>query len=241
MKLGENLEIALSVNDLETSLAFYKQLGYSQFSDPFAEPHPWLVLSDGDIHLGLHQYEQPSPALVYFSNQFKQVVDYLRRRDIPLIDKMEMEGQLISVAFRDPNGQHIGVVDLMGAQIPVPPIEHSTHMGKFGEFSIPTRDLQVSLEFWRQFGFEASEYSDPYPWGILRDGVITIGLHQSTEPDFNESTITYFDPAMHKRVHDLQDRGIALWFGESDEDGSIRNAGIRSPDGQRFYLFEGEI
>ena len=235
MKLGESLEVALAVKDLPVSLAFYKTLGFSQFGEPYSEPHPWIVLSDGDVHLGLHQYDRPSPILMYFSNRFSETLEQVQSLGIDFAERIEVEGRLVMAAFDDPNGQRIGLADLMGAKIEMPAVEGLLPIGAFGEYSIPTADRDVSVDFYRKLGFEGQVYDGPYPWAILQDGLITIGLHQT--PDFKRPTITYFANDMAERIAWVQEQGIELTFLHQDEGGVENQAGIASPDGQPFFLF----
>src|SRR5579875_2139452 len=53
--LGQFLELALPTHDIAASVQFYERLGFSQRLTGDAWPHPYGVLGDGRIHLGLHQ------------------------------------------------------------------------------------------------------------------------------------------------------------------------------------------
>ena len=70
---------------------------------------------------------------------------------------------------------------------------------------------------------------DPYPWGILSDEMIVLGLHQTDE--FKGPCITYFEPDMGKRIEALKGKGL-----EIDENGILVG-----PAGETLFLFTGEL
>ena len=53
--LGRFLEFSLATPDIQASLEFYTKLGFSQAEVGEAWPHPYAVVTDGRICLGLHQ------------------------------------------------------------------------------------------------------------------------------------------------------------------------------------------
>src|SRR6185437_9836647 len=53
--LGQFLELAIPTHDIAASVQFYERLGFTQRLTGDAWPHPYGVLGDGRIHLGLHQ------------------------------------------------------------------------------------------------------------------------------------------------------------------------------------------
>ena len=55
----------------------------------------------------------------------------------------------------------------------------ATTFGKFLEFSVPTPDIQASLNFYCELGFCELSVRDvrDYHYGVVTDGRIAIGLH----------------------------------------------------------------
>ncbi len=66
MSLGRFLEISLATADVAESLAFYEALGFVQASVGEAWPHPYAVVTDGRLCLGLHglDFDGPLPTWV---------------------------------------------------------------------------------------------------------------------------------------------------------------------------------
>ena len=57
--LGRFLEYSIATPDIRASLEFYAKLGFSQAEVGEAWPHPYAVVTDGRICLGLHQHSRP--------------------------------------------------------------------------------------------------------------------------------------------------------------------------------------
>ena len=63
--LGRFLEFSLAAPDVQASLDFYLSLGFSSAEVGDAWPHPYAVVTDGRICLGLHQEPIPAPSLTF--------------------------------------------------------------------------------------------------------------------------------------------------------------------------------
>jgi len=62
---GHFLELSLTTADIAASVQFYERLGFSQLTTGDTWTHPYGVLSDGRICLGLHQRRAP-PSMLSF-------------------------------------------------------------------------------------------------------------------------------------------------------------------------------
>ena len=63
--LGRFHEISVETGDIAESVAFYERLGFSQCGTTDTWQHPYGVMTDGKLFLGLHQFKFPSPAISY--------------------------------------------------------------------------------------------------------------------------------------------------------------------------------
>ena len=104
--------------------------------------------------------------------------------------------------------------------------------GVFGEFAIPVTDLNRSVAFWKKLGFTTSaEMKEPYPLAIMTDGLMIIGLHQTTE--FNFPAITYFGINTEKRIADLKAKGLQPF----KEFGGKGHFMLDTWEGQHMFIF----
>jgi catechol 2,3-dioxygenase-like lactoylglutathione lyase family enzyme len=145
--------------------------------------------------------------------------------------------------LKTPEGLHI-MLSPFDSRVPMPEGTPTTRTplsrcGTFGEYAIPTSDLQASRAFWERLGFQTLHSADePEPFAILSDDLIVIGLHQTS--DFSEPHITYFAPDMAERIQTFQTEGLPITPLPA-EDGSVVNATLEGPGGERFFLFQGSL
>ncbi len=81
-KCGLFGEFAEPVANLETSMAFWQQLGFKVLSK-YASPQPWAILSDGLTVVGLHQTTEFAAATItFFAKDMKDKIDALKREGL---------------------------------------------------------------------------------------------------------------------------------------------------------------
>ncbi|MCK6626148.1 MAG: response regulator [Anaerolineae bacterium] len=252
-KLGNKVEMSLAVADLSESLSFYEKLGLKKV-DEGEKPYPWAVVSDGRFYLGLHQQMFSSPTLSYFTlHGLSERMDHLPKLGVKLDNVQKLapvQGmqnnellyglKFITAEFKSPEGQRV-LLAHRSSNVETTPSGRKFYTKYDGstELSLPTQDLNAALAYWRQLGFECvTEGDQPYPWAILSDGLIRLGLHQT--PKLTQPTLTYFAPNMPERLKRMRRRGITFVAERKDKKGRRVGAVVESPDGQRFFFFTGE-
>lgn len=90
--------------------------------------------------------------------------------------------------------------------------------GRFLEFSIATRDIRTSVQFYEDLGFHQLLTGDiwQHRYGVLTDGRLVIGLHERRGADFS---ITFVQPDLATHVPAWRAAGFELLFtrlGEAD-------------------------
>lgn len=111
-----------------------------------------------------------------------------------------------------------------------------TTAGHFLELSIPTGDIQASLDFYRRLGFAEIETGEirSYYYAVVTDGKIAIGLHGSGP---EEPAIAFVRQNLAGHVHDLEEAGINLIFQELGFE-RFHEVGFYSPDGHLVRMME---
>jgi len=236
VKLGNYLELTLSVKDRVAAVEYYEKLGFKRLDG--------TCLTDGSINLRVMEGRFASPSLSYYGSDVQGIKSLFskvkkKKNDDPAA------APSTSGEFKDPSGTRI-TITVAPSKLAMPagtPTQRTpiSLCGKFGELTIPCENLAKSVFFWGLLGFEPLNKADiPYPYAMLSDGYIVIGLHQS---DFYDDIyFTYFADDMPERIQRLRDVGIdVLDMVTANKGDTSTNAGFVSPDGQKFFLFKGAI
>ena len=229
MQLGTYAELKLATKALTASIDFFAMLGFRKLGDD--------VITDGSINIRLAEERFASPTLSYAGSDMSAILS--------LTNPRKQKGQPDTMThgeFTSPNNLRVTITsEKSKVRMPVgTPTKRKpiSKLGEFGEFTIPVKDVAKAVLFWAKVGFEPLHIAKiPYPYAILSDGLIVVGLHQTY--DIPNPTITYFAQDMGKRINEVEQNGISIQSLSGNAD-TIENATFTSPDGQRFFLFKGD-
>ena len=109
-------------------------------------------------------------------------------------------------------------------------------LGKFHEISIETADIAASVGFYERLGFSHCGTTDtwPYPYGVMTDGRLYVGLHQFKFPS---PTITYVHPGVAHHVHVVEKLGVDIAWKRLGDD-AFNEFGFLDPSGQTVRVQE---
>lgn len=241
--LGKPFGILINVSDVAASSAFYRQFGFKPQGEVSSES---AVLTDGALTFYLFKRDFVSPVgrkeLLFSHLAPEAVVQVLKEAGVEYNAASEHPLFGVTLTFRDPNGHTIRIVP---SDKPLMDVESEVPAGKFGEYSIPTKDFAASKEFWTKLGFASTmESEQPYPWGMFVDGPFQIGLHQTNEndptvyPHFKNAAPTYFTGDMDKRIAKFKAEGASfVSLSPGGEDKPEANGIAIDPDGEPLFLF----
>lgn len=203
--LGRFLEISVRSSDIPESLAFYESLGFVQASVGDTWSHPYAVITDGRLNLGLHAREFDAPALTWVQPQLASHAPRLQSLGIDLTVERLGEDALHEIGFVDPSGQAITLLEARTFSPPPIAPTHTSHLGYFEEFGVPTGDLERATAFWDALGFVAFDpVRMPFTKVVAAGRDLNVGLY---DVDLRNPVLTFSDPAMPERIAALRDQG----------------------------------
>jgi len=203
--LGRFLEVSVRSPDLPESLAFYESLGFVQAVTGDARSHPYAVVTDGRLCLGLHGAGDDDPALTFVQPDLATHAPRLEALGIELEFARLGAEQLHELGFLDPAGQRVTLVEARTFSPPAVPSQPSA-LGYFEEFGIPTADLERSAAFWDALGLVAFEPERvPFTRVVAAGRDLNIGLY---DLDLRSPVLTFSAPDMPGRIVALRERGL---------------------------------
>jgi catechol 2,3-dioxygenase-like lactoylglutathione lyase family enzyme len=109
-------------------------------------------------------------------------------------------------------------------------------LGKFHEISIETVDIADSVAYYERLGFSHCGTTDtwPYPYGVMTDGRVYLGLHQFKFPS---PTLTYVHAGVAHHAHVIEKLGIEIAWKRVGDD-AFNEFGFLDPSGQPVRVQE---
>jgi catechol 2,3-dioxygenase-like lactoylglutathione lyase family enzyme len=239
--LGRFLEIGVRAPDVRESLEFYESLGFTQAQVGETWAHPYAVITDGRLYLGLHGEAPASPILTYVHPNLREHVQ--RLRNLPLEFEREQFGQdeFNRVLFRDPSSNL--AVQILEARTFSPPaveVPSASACGYFAELGLPAKDFVHAGAFWEPLGFVAWEAeTQPFPRLSLTSDRLNLGLYNSRA--LRAPTLTFQEAGMSARIEQLASRGYSLSEEMPDALAVGENAVLIAPEGTRLLLLTAQV
>ncbi len=238
VKLGSSARIAISSSDIPTSYEFYKEFGFAPLGDAsedITSDTKLLRLTDGQIILTLLRETFKSPIIAYFADDLTMIEKLVKKTVTDAEVKRDDKG-ISEIIFKSPGGVTIDIHRSEANTSLKPSGAENPKCGTFSELSIGVPNRDSAVTFWKQLGFDASGvYNVPYPWGIVKDGNIVLGLYQSE--DVKGAMLTYYSSKAEAQIQALVKAGIPIIHETPDPSGKKLNASFRSPDGVYFKVF----
>jgi catechol 2,3-dioxygenase-like lactoylglutathione lyase family enzyme len=233
--LGKFHEISVETADISESFAFYERLGFSQAGTTDTWPHPYGVMTDGRLFVGLHQFKFPSPVITYVHAGVAQHAHVIEKQGVELAWKRVGDESFNEFGFLDPSGQPVRV-----QEAPTHFSSNAEHgetslCGDFAEYSIAGADFAAMRQFWEPLGFVAlSESEEPYVRMSMTSDHLDLGVHRPRTLD--QAMLVFASPDMGERIERLKGLGI-----EPAEDlprglDPRQSALLRAPEGTALLL-----
>ena len=235
--LGTFHELSVATGDVPASVEFYERLGFTQASTSDSFAHPYGVLSDARLFIGLHQRPGPSPVLTFVRPGIAGCLAEFAEAGIELTYRRTGEEVFNEIGFTDPFGQAVAVLEARTYSPVARATTETSLCGDFSELSLPVADFAAAQAFWEPLGFVAAAHGqDPYPYLELTSDHLDIAFHPPSV--WARPMIVFRDPGMRSRLERLRELGMPLVPGPSGA--AAANALLESPDGTALLLLEGE-
>lgn len=205
--LGRFLEVSVQAHNALESLEFYQRLGFSAAQVGETWSHPYAVVTDGRIFIGLHQYEFDSPSLTFVKPDLWRQIEALETLGVEFAFRKLGDNVFNEAGFRDPNGVMVTMIEARTFSPPAREPAEVSACGYFVEFGIPCTDTDASKRFWEQLGFVAvDEVERPFKRVELTSDFLNLGLYGTRE--LRRPVLTFIDPDMPARIARIRKLGI---------------------------------
>jgi catechol 2,3-dioxygenase-like lactoylglutathione lyase family enzyme len=232
---GNFLELGIATPDITASVQFYERLGFSQLITGDAWSHRYGVLSDGRIHLGLHERAMPSPALTFVLPQLARSRQRLQAAGFEPELATLGDDSLNQLQLRDPGGHAVTLLEARTYSPAAPGVGAESLCGYFSHLSLPQPDYERAREFWERGGFVAlPEEDEPFTHLPLTSDRLDLGFHQPRAADAALLVFECADVALN--IARLRALGIGLSAQLPRGLDRARSALVIAPEGTELLL-----
>jgi catechol 2,3-dioxygenase-like lactoylglutathione lyase family enzyme len=176
--LGRFLEYSVAAPDIQASLDFYTRLGFSQAEVGETYAHPYAVVTDGRICIGLHQAAMPAPALTFVKPELLKHLGDFEKMGIEFEFRHLGNDVFNEVGWFDASGDLIKLVEARTFSPSKRAANDTSRCGYFLEVALPTADRATANSLWENFGFVGiDEPEDRLPHISCTSDTIEVGLY----------------------------------------------------------------
>ena len=230
-------EISVAVADVRAAVEFYERLGFSQAPTTDTFSHPYGVLTDARLFIGLHQRGGPSPVLSFVRPGIAASLGAFAAAGIHLTRCNTGEEVFNEISFSDPFGHEVAVLE---ARTYSPVARDATEVslcGDFAEVSLPAADFTRAQAFWEPLGFVAAEEAQaPYAHLTLTSDHLDLAFHR---PQLcAQAMLVFHAPDMTSRTERLRALGFALAPAPAAVQDGAGSALLAGPGGMPLLLLE---
>jgi catechol 2,3-dioxygenase-like lactoylglutathione lyase family enzyme len=173
------LELSILTPDIQASLNFYGKLRFSEAQVGEARTHPYAVVTDGRICLGLHQQSAFAPSTTFVMPDLLQHLDGFAN----LVQRFEFRrlGNDVfnEIGWLDPSGHLIRLVEARTFSPSKRKAADMSLCGYFREIGLPTSSRDMAKAHWEQFGFVGIDEPDAMlPHISCTSDTIDVGLYE---------------------------------------------------------------
>jgi catechol 2,3-dioxygenase-like lactoylglutathione lyase family enzyme len=204
--LGRFLEVSVHTPDVRASLAFYESLGFEQATVGDTWTHPYAVVTDGHLYIGLHGAGIPSPSLTWVWPDLARHAPEIEALGIRFDFARFGEEAFHELGFADPSGHTITILEARTFSPLALGHAPTTAVGYFEEFGLPTMDFERATAFWDRLGLVAFEpVNEPFPKVVLAGSDINVGLY---DLELRAPVLAFSDSQMSERITALREKGF---------------------------------
>ena len=232
--IGRFLELSVRANDMLASIEFYERLGFRQLEVGETWSHPYAVLSDGRLPIGLHRYDFESPSLTFVLPELAAKLPHMERQGVSFAFRKLGADEFNEAGLVAPDSQMITLLEARTYSPPSFDDVDTSVLGRLTEWSLPVNDLDRAISVWEGFGFRlAALHAEPHPRALVSADEIPVGLHQ--RPAVRNPALCYACKDLDHTMTYLLEQGLHLDAERSPADGGPGFV-LMSPEGLRIVL-----
>ena len=145
--LGQFLEFSVPTRDVLESLHFYKTLGFTELETGDVWSHRYAVVSDGELHIGLHDRDFAAPAITFVQPDLARHARSMADHGFEFSYLQLDEDVFNELGFADRDGHMVSMVEARTFNVS-DESQQDSHCGSWFELTLPARNTLGAAQFW---------------------------------------------------------------------------------------------
>jgi len=205
--IGRFLEFSVVTPDIRASLEFYDRLGFSEAEVGEAWAHPYAVLTDGRICLGLHQEPTFASSTTFVRPNLLRHVDRLEESGLELEFRRLGNDVFNEIGWLDPSGHLIRLLEARTFSPGKRSTIHTSMCGYFIEIALPSPNVETAKRHWERIGFVGMDEPDAVlPHVSCTSDTVDVGLYDPAH--LREPTLLFEVANFSESVARLREAGF---------------------------------
>jgi len=155
---GQFLEISVPVDDIQESLAWYCQLGFTECPVGDIYDHHYAVVTDGRINIGLHDQELEGLTLSFVRPELRSRLQELEALGLETEEVYQGEERFHEVTLTDPDGLPVRLLE--ARSFSAANADETPLTGGIRHIEVFTRDAEQLTAFWCAGGLDVHADDD---------------------------------------------------------------------------------
>ncbi len=233
--IGRFHEVSVHTPDVLASLAFYERLGFAQVTAGEAFSHPYAVVADGRLAIGLHgSVVAHSPLLAFVLPDLGTKLGALESSGIDVVDR-RLGDDVFNEASLEVAGQGIRLLEARTHSPAALGPAETSRLGWFEEVALPVADFARAQAAWERLGFvPAEESEEPYAHIGLTSDSLNVALVAAGI--LRLPALTFQEADMPARIAELAAAGFEFERRLPRGLDAARHALLVAPEGTQLIL-----
>ncbi len=231
--LGRFLEFSIPTTDIIQSLGFYKLLGFQELETGDAWSHKYIVISDGELNIGLHDGKFEGPALTFVHQDLARQARSMSDHGFDFQYLKVGEDVFNELGFLDSDKNMITMIEARTFALADDDADNSL-CGRWFEISLSVKDAMRAARFWAPLAPELLRLrEEPTTHMRFNAAEMSLGLSES---------IALNGPSLCFRCDDKD----AVWTAIAQHGFTFKEfpgfegafMALQAPEGTMLYLFK---
>jgi hypothetical protein len=234
--LGKFLEFSVHTPDILESLSFYRTLGFAELEIGDVWPHKYVVVSDGQLCIGLHDRESDGPALTFVHRDLARHARAMSDHGFDF-EVMKIDSDVFNeLGFTDADSHMISMIEARTFSPPAEEVENSI-CGDWFELSLPVNDAMRAGRFWAPLAPVMHALREE-PTPHLRFDAAGLPLGLSEQKALRQPSPCFVCDDLTSVLADVERHGLNIDTNPGYESAFLS---VAAPEGTTLYLFEADF